>query len=323
VQRLYGAIAIFAGWLSIIIGAVAGLVASEFLGLNHKEGGASPLAVYGISAAFVLWIFILAAFTAGVPMAYAMFANDPRTRLRVMGMVEGIVGLMLLPDPLGRAFGLPLIVGAICLLIGGELIHMDSRAHGTAEGRSYAATWHPGMQAGTPPPAEDPAEPQAPASIAPAAPVVATADLPPASEPATARGRRSSRNKAAAPQRPCPWCGEPVAVDAETCPSCKATIVETGIAEMPIPGLTEIQPALRRYLEQSRSGKKRGVLGGMLSGSSVLPLAGTAPASDASAIRPPSAELKAEMARLDAEIAAGRGPIAPERAPESQDKPTP
>jgi len=62
---------------------------------------------------------------------------------------------------------------------------------------------------------------------------------------------------------------------------------------------------LRRYLEQARSGKKLGMFSGVFSGSTLLPPAGDSPASDTAALLPPSRELKAEMARLDAEIAAG------------------
>jgi hypothetical protein len=332
VQRLYGVIAVFVGWLSIVIGAVSGLVASEFLGLAHTEGDAPPLAVYGISAAFVLWMFVLAAFTAGVPMAYAMFADDPRLRLRVIGGVQGIAGLILLPDPLGRAFGLPLIVGAVCLVLGGELIHRESLSHGSEGGESRVAALDPGVPVGAELRAPDPAAPlAAPPASPPASPAASPANLPiassvgpvmnapAASEPVPARGRRSSRKRPTAAQMPCPWCGESVAQGAESCPSCKATIVDTGLTEMAIPGLTEVQPSLLRYMDGFKAGKKRGLLGDMLSGSSVIPPVSNAPASDASALRPPSAELKAEMARLDAEIAAGTGLVAPESGPESED----
>jgi hypothetical protein len=118
---------------------------------------------------------------------------------------------------------------------------------------------------------------------------------------------------------PCPWCGEPVAQGAVSCPSCKATIVDTGLTEMAIPGLTEVQPSLVRYMDRFKAGKKRGILGDMFSGSSVIPPVSDAPASDASALLPPSAELRAEMARLDEEIAAGTGPVTPESVPESED----
>ena len=326
-QRLYGAIAVFVGWLSIVIGAVSGLVASEFLGLAHTEGDVPPLVVYGISAAFVLWIFVLAAFTAGVPMAYSMFADDPRLRLRVMGGAQGIAGLILLPDPLGRAFGWPLIVGAACLVLGGELIHRESEAYESAGSGSQVTAPASGMPIGTELRGSDPAAVAAPdLSPAPssiASPVGPVLNTPAASQPVPARGRRSSRKNPAAAQIPCPWCGEPVAQGAETCPRCKAAIVETNIGAMPIPGLTEVQPSLVRYMDGVKAGKKRGLLGDMFSGSSVIPPVSDAPASDASALLPPSAELKAEMARLDAEIAAGAGRIAPESGPEPEDGPTP
>jgi len=82
VQRVFGAIAIFAGWLSIGIGAMAGMAVSQFFGLNHVEGDLPPVDVYGISGELVLWVFVGAAIVMSVPLGAAMFEADPRRHLR-------------------------------------------------------------------------------------------------------------------------------------------------------------------------------------------------------------------------------------------------
>jgi hypothetical protein len=56
------------------------------------------------------------------------------------------------------------------------------------------------------------------------------------------------------------------------------------------------------------------VLGLIFAGSSFPTDTDATPPSDAAALRPPSSELKAEMARLDAEIAAGELPSGVEPA---------
>ncbi|HEX7491998.1 MAG TPA: hypothetical protein VF337_09885 [Candidatus Limnocylindrales bacterium] len=283
-ERILGAIAIFAGWLAVPAGAITGLFASEFLGLAHKEGSPPPLAVYGMSAGVVLWVFVFAAFLTGFPLAYAMFAEDPRWRLRVIAVAMTMCGLGLLLDPLGRAFGLPLFVGAACLWAGGELIHKEALAI-----RSVAA-----------PEATDAAfvESQAPVDDL-------SSPEPIAAETRTrAQGKRSRRDTS---KTVCPWCSAEVPAQAQTCPECQASLGESDVVGLGIPGLTEVQPSLRKYLEESRAGKKRGgILRTVFSGSDSGAPVSTIPPSDAAAILPPSARIKAEMARLDAEIASGR-----------------
>ena len=76
---------------------------------------------------------------------------------------------------------------------------------------------------------------------------------------------------------------------------------------MTIPGVTEVSPELRAYAARARSGKKRSsLLKTMFSDTPVPQAIDAPPPSDAAAMRAPSRELRAEMARLDAEIAAGR-----------------
>jgi len=80
---------------------------------------------------------------------------------------------------------------------------------------------------------------------------------------------------------------------------------------MSIPGLTEVPLRLQRYAEKSKL--PRTSLLSMVLGDEPIPTAIDAPPpSDAAAIRPPSPELKAEMARLDAEIAAAKASIGAE-----------
>jgi hypothetical protein len=104
----------------------------------------------------------------------------------------------------------------------------------------------------------------------------------------------------------CPWCSTEVAADTEFCPNCKAALTSTTAEQVPIPGVTEVSPELRRYSDDARSGRNKPSLLRMMFSDPPIPTAVDAPPpSDADALRPPSSELKAEMARLDAEIAAG------------------
>ena len=60
-HRLFGAVAILAGWLAVVVGVGLGLAESQFLGLTHTEGPEPALAVYGIGGNIVLWCFVGAA----------------------------------------------------------------------------------------------------------------------------------------------------------------------------------------------------------------------------------------------------------------------
>lgn len=298
-QRTFGAIAIFAGWLSFVGGAMAGLFSSDLLGLAHNEGIAPPLAVHGISAAVIIWLFIFAAFLASFPLAYAIFAQDPRRRLRVIAVAMTICGLGLAIDPLGRSFGLPLVAGAVCLVIGGELVYRETAASDTPAVASEAyAESH----------TEVPITTEAYAESHTGAPMTTEAfESPTAVSVETAPKARpravAKRGRQASPKTICPWCSADVPADAQTCPACLATLKEADVVSLSIPGVTEVQPTLRKYLEDSRAGKKKvGVLQTVFGKSdSSAPVSNIAP-SDESALRPPSAEIKLEMARLDLEI---------------------
>jgi hypothetical protein len=331
---------VFAGWLTLGLGVGAGLVVSELLGLQHKEGPVPPVAVYGIAGGVVLWIFVGAALLLAVPMAAAMVSQNPRGTLRPIAVGMGLVGLLLLPDPLGRAFGGPLLPGALLVWLGGELIVRDTQLAGS---ETRSAT---GLETQTRPESMPAAmadhdlvsaaatsEPSA-ASPSAAAPVAtrttAAASLPNQAAPAT--GRRS-RKRGAAAMKICPWCSTEVAAEAESCPNCKAALAESTADQISIPGVTEVSPELRRYAADALSGKNKPSLLRMMFSDTPIPTAVDAPPpSDADALRPPSSELRAEMARLDAEIAAGaiatdtsEAPIepAPDTTPDTMPEATP
>ena len=147
-HRVFGSIAIFVGWLSLGIGAMAGMAVSQFFGLNHVEGALPPVDVYGISGMVVLWAFIGAALLVAAPLAAAMVAVDPRRNLRLIAVAMTIAGIALVPDELGRAFGLPLLAGAACTWTGGELIHRDAVAARSvgSDGGTAPATQAPAAQ---------------------------------------------------------------------------------------------------------------------------------------------------------------------------------
>jgi len=53
--RVFGALAIFGGWLCILVSAAFGSSRRSFLGLDHVEGALPPSGVYGVPAVAVLW----------------------------------------------------------------------------------------------------------------------------------------------------------------------------------------------------------------------------------------------------------------------------
>jgi hypothetical protein len=320
VQRILGATAIFAGWLSITVGAMAGLIWSDFFGLNHKEGDLPPMSVYGLTGAVVLWVFVAAAVLLAVPLAAAMFAPDPRLRLRLLAVLQALAGVALIPDVLGRAFGLPIVAGAVCLWVGGEMIHREAVAGGLTKSESptpalaFAADAAGADAAGADAAGADAAgssDATAPAGPGPAAaqahPRRTSADSPvpglaaaPPPPPA-----RAARHPAKTPTHICPWCSAAVRAHTESCPNCHATLNARAADSIHIPGLTEVPPELLKYAEDSHAGKKRAGLRSAIFGGSDIPVVSNPePPSDDAALQPPSPALIAEMARLDAEIAA-------------------
>lgn len=320
-QRFYGAIAIFCGWLSIPIGAAAGMIVSQFFGVGRVEGAGAPVDIYGVPGIIVFWVLASATLVTALPLLMATIAPDPQRQLRVTAKVLAAIGLAFLGSELGRAFGLPLLAGAASLWIGGDLLHEDYLASSSAAGSdgSYLGASEPGA-------AREPAVTSDSAGPATEAGPVATAiqsatggtlealSTQTGSSPvvATDGPRPRGRRKTVAAGRVCPWCSSAVSARKVACPSCGATLDASAFDGVSLPGLTEVPPALRRYAEEARSGRRRPNLLKMIFSDTPIPTAIDAPPpSDAAALRPPSAAVRAEMARLDFEIAAGLTPPPP------------
>jgi hypothetical protein len=121
-QRIFGAIAVFLGWLCIPLSAVFGLAGSQFLGLDHTEGALPPSNVYGMPEIVLLWGIVALAVFASIPVASAIFAANPRTRLYGTAAILTIAAVVLLPDELGRFYSVALLPGAGLFAAGGWLI---------------------------------------------------------------------------------------------------------------------------------------------------------------------------------------------------------
>jgi hypothetical protein len=297
-QRIFGALAIFGGWLCILLSAVFGLVASQFLGLDHFEGNPPPAGLYGVPAVVVLWIAVTAAIVSAVPAASAMFAPDPSRRLYAAATVMGVIGVAMLPDDLGRAYAAAIIPGAALFAAGAWWTHragpIGAEAGSGSTGAGATEPW-----AG---PAPDPAGSGRVAGISP--------------EPSPeTRVKRSSGRAAKSQAKPkieaeteCPWCSARIVAGAERCPSCGAALISAPeTAVVAIPGVTAITPELREYQYRVAHQKKRPGLISMVLGEFGDKSAGS-PAQDVdvAAFQPPSDEVRAEMARLDREIDAAR-----------------
>jgi hypothetical protein len=280
VGKMRGPIAILGGWLCICLGVFVGLAKSGFLGLANVDGPLPPQTVYGLPAAVVFWVFVGAALMATLPLGIAMLTPDPRRGTYAAAAVMACVGVVLLPDELGRAFGLPLLPGAALVAFGGWLTHLD--ASGEIEPDAAAGA---GVRV-----ADDGATgPESQAAV-----LVQRA------------GRRVAPPKRSTSDRDCPWCSARVPAGASTCPACHATVDPAEATDaIHLPGLTEVSPELRAYAEQVRAGKKkRSSLSILLTSSSTAQAADLPDSSEPDALRPPSAAVRAEMLRLDAEIAA-------------------
>jgi hypothetical protein len=272
----------------------------------------------------VFWVYACVTVTSALPLIAAMVATDPRRPLQIMAAVMGVLGIAMLPSELGRAFGLPIVAGAACLWIGGDLAHRSGDVSGSFE-RVAEAEGGAALVAGAGARAagdfgtvdgatvEGPAAPAAvsePASGASARPSGGIGD---SLEPG-AGGKRRGRGgrRPSAEMRTCLWCSTVVPAADPACPNCGAALAVPAAEEVAIPGLTEVPPELRRYAADARSGRRRPSILKMIFSDTPVPTAVNAPPpSDPEALRPPSVALKAEMARLDAEIAAGASPIDP------------
>jgi hypothetical protein len=350
--RFFGALAIFCGWLSIPVGAVAGLMASQFFDSGRVQGAAPPIDVYGVSVILVFWIYSCVTILTALPLLMAAVASDPRRPLRLMAAVMGILGVLLLPSELGRAFGLPIVAGGAGLWIGSGLVYRGGNAAATngaagsgaqpsaptttevagggiaaggiaaggiAAGDTAAREIAPMVATGA---LAEPEEPTAADELATDSAAGRSGTTASAPTPAPAGNSRGGRRPAVASKavRTCPWCSTVVSATGPECANCGAALAQPAAEGVGIPGLTEVPAELRRYAENARSGKRQQSLLKMIFADSQIPTAVNAPPpSDIAALRPPSPELRAEMARFDAEIAAAAvetaEPPTPEPAP--------
>ncbi len=295
--KMRGPIAILGGWLSICLGIFLGLTRSQFLGLANVDGPLPPQTVYGFPAAVLVWVFVGTALVAALPLGLAMLTPDPRGGTYAAAAVMAAVGLVLMPDYLGFAFGVPLLPGAALVAFGGWLTHMDSTS---ADRRAGGVTDGVGIRVG------DGAASSLDSQV---------------SEPVPGAGRPAAPPKPSTSARECPWCSAQVPAGASTCPACHANIDPDQTSDaIHLPGLTEVSPELRAYAEQVRAGrKKRSSLSILLNSPSAPPAADIPDLSEPDALRPPSAAVRAEMLRLDAEIAAraemAAGVVPPDAGP--------
>ena len=329
--RIFGALAIFGGWLSILVSVAFGLAATQFLGLDHIEGDLAPQELYGIPAIAVMWIAVAAAIVTSVPAAAAILAPDPSRRLRAAATVMVVGGIALLPDQLGRAYAAALIPGGLLLAAGGWWIHnagaIGAEIEEPAGASDGAAEPAPMPVAAIAPVAAAPAPAQAaavPAQIATPIPAQGTsptiADSQSGGKPMDtpgASGKKSRKrqpanpvNSPAAPEVDCPWCSARIAAGAERCPSCGAALVSAPESTVsPIFGVTSVRPELREYQDKVAREKKRpGLLSLILGGPDDRVSARPIGHVDPGVLGPPSDEVRAEMERLDREIAAGAFP---------------
>jgi hypothetical protein len=328
-QRIFGALAIFGGWLSIPLGAAFLLIATQGLGLYYTEGPLPPAAVYGLPDSIILWLIVVVAVLGLIPAAMAMIAADPSRKVNYAAAAMAVLGIILLGDELGRMVSLALLPGAALLAVGAHWLHQASAIEqpqaasvpspDTAEASDLA-------RAAAAPETGLAGEPRAVAAPAVAAPAVVP-PVPTAPELASGRSSKGSRGKsaraAAAPEVECPWCSARIAQGSERCPSCGAGLIDKAVErEFPIAGVTAVAPELVAYAEKAAQQKKKpGLLSTILDQSADLIF--DIPAGlDQTVIGPPSAEVRAEMERLDREIAAARAnretvvdPIPPAQPP--------
>jgi hypothetical protein len=334
-RRTLGATAIFLGWLCLPLSAIAGFAAANLMNVDNRHSGLPPVTVFGFSSDLFMWLVVVAAVLATAPAFVAIFAVDPSRELYVTGAGIAIVAALLLFDDLGRAYSVVLLPAAAAFAAGGWLmagarneppawassellahlrkpavppgpqIEFESWAElGMADESDLAPA---GPESGG---LASPAEAAAEVVEADASTVVAS-DLAEPTDPqggSVAAAEPAISAAAVSPESGadivCPWCSSRIAA-APTCPECGA-ILDTESGPEGVAGVTEVSPELLEYLARTkRKPKRRSVLLQALGVEALRKEAETdVPVSALeSAIRPPSAEVRAEMARIDAEIA--------------------
>ena len=292
-RRTLGATAIFLGWLCLPLSVLSGLVASQFMGLAHNDGPLPPTAVFGISGTVFIWLVVVGALLSSAPVFAAMFAADPSRPLYVTGVALAVVGAVLTLDDLGRAFGALLLPSGIFFGAGGVLMAGatdDTSAWDGDGAASPTPQWATG--------ASRPAEQAAPAPLAHDASLAESSTAGAAALTQASAGTAPETNA----ESTCPWCSATIPANATTCPECHATIDSELLADnVPVAGLTEIPPELRAYAARGGKRKRKSLWRALRNDSEEVTFV-LGPSSE-TAFRPPSPEVRAEMARIDREIA--------------------
>jgi len=310
-QRVFGALAAFGGWVCLLASAAAGLLATESLGLGHTEGSLPRSSVYGIPEVVVLWVVFGFALLALIPVGAAMLMERPSALLFLTAAAMAAAGLALLPDELGRIHSLTILPGAAAFAAGGYLMMQTEPAETGTEAVASSPAGEDGNVGA------EPAAPETHAAPSPAA----------AASPSRSVGQASARPRARrGSTHTCPWCSAEYRGKAAACPACGAALEESpGVAEEAIPGVTVVSPRLREYeYAAAHPAKKRrpSLLSMMMGGSDerlvdpAVPTAFDGATDDA--YRPPSSELRQEMARIEFEIAAAHEAALHQAGAESQ-----
>jgi hypothetical protein len=342
-RRTLGATAIFVGWLCLPLSALSGLVAFHDMGAENTQEFLAPPTVFGFAGDLLMWLIAAAALLALVPAFVAVFSRDPSRPLYVAGTVVGGLGMVLLIDNLGRAYGALLVLSGASFATGGWLIegaqsqavpwevaavwaYLEGRreaksARALASGPTVALgvdeDLAPAYELG-PDPLPEPqleAQPEAPAPRA-----AEQAAEPPATQRVQLDAVRHATPTAAVVESPgtspgsfgrtiCTWCSADIPADATTCPECQATLDPVpAIDGSAISGLTQVSPELLAYSAEIQKKRKRKSLLRRVLGmdASVKPSESVPVSVDGSsegALRPPTPEVRAEMVRIDLEIA--------------------
>lgn len=304
-RRVLGAIAFFAGWVCLWLSAALGFVASESFGLDHVEGTLPPQGVYGVPGTIIFWALVATAILTALPIILAIFATDASRPLYAGAAAMASAGVLLAFDQLGRAFATGLFCGAGFLVAGAYLTHGVAQAEAEAAAGARIQAGAPetaGVESDT---AESSAvEPVTSTAAGGASPTATPATPAPAGPAPATSGKPAGRTRKSPSGTECPWCSARIPVRADSCPSCHAALDrrQTGDA-LSIPGLTEVSPALRDYAEKAARTKKRSGLMSLLTGDDAELGASIPGPVDKSVLEPPSRAVRAEMARIDREIA--------------------
>ena len=332
-HRIIAAFCFLAAWVCLWVGAVAVVIASEMFGLGHIEGTPVPSAIYGLipGPLVALGLVSLAVLSAPILVVMIFHGGDQSQPLYWAAAVTAVVGFAILPDKLGEPTGCALIVCGGFLATAGWLTHQAAiapakLADAPAEASPSAGPLLPGapgtLEAAGLPPQPVPSVPQQPVpqQPVPQQPVPQQSGATQIEQPSPKPVGDAMPDES----QVCPWCSTTIAAGTAQCPSCHAMLTESPEAQK-LPGLTEVDPALREYARKPVERKKASLLGALFSGSAQLsastpaaaPVAPVAPVepSDRAALKPPNDQVRLEMERIMLELS-GAAPAASEPGPE-------